>query len=103
MAQIITMEDGLQMMKRAFPKDKKLFSDCPVLSTVYTGCEKAIPFCLVSNIGGSYYVREIISGRAYKTSKLIYREMRVGDSYSNMTVVNQNGKLAAGMVKNLNV
>ncbi len=102
MAQVITKEDGLQMLKRAFPEAKNLFNANPALCTVFTGCEKAIPFCLVSNVNGRFYVREIISGRSYQTSNLIYREMDVGETYSNMTVINQNGNSVVRMIKKLN-
>lgn len=99
---MITMEDGLQMMRRAFPDEKKLFISFPMLCSVFTGCKKVIHFCLVCNVGKMYFVREIISGRAYKTAKLRYREMNVGESHSNMTVTEQNGNPVVKMIKSLN-
>lgn len=38
------MEDGLQKMKKAFPEDACFLSEMPVLSSVFTGCEKTIHF-----------------------------------------------------------
>ncbi|MFR1032355.1 MAG: hypothetical protein ACLSE6_07530, partial [Alphaproteobacteria bacterium] len=67
MSRILTMEDGLQKMKKAFPEDACFLSEMPVLSSVFTGCEKTIHFCLVVYAKGMYYVKEMLSGHTYKT------------------------------------
>jgi len=102
MAQMITMEDGLQILKRAFPKDKKLFNAAPMLCNVFTGCGKTIRFCLVAYVNDAYYVREMLSGRIYKTTCLHYCEMEAGVRAENLTVVEHEGKLAVRIMEDLN-
>ena len=87
MSRILTMEDGLQKMKKAFPEDACFLSEMPVLSSVFTGCEKTIHFCLVVYAKGMYYVKEMLSGHTYKTTRLHYCEMEAGVQAENLTVV----------------
>ena len=87
MGKIITMEDGLQQMKQAFPEDASLLQEKPSLGTVYTGCHKTIRFCLIVYAKGFYYVKELISGHSYKTTRIECSEMPVGTHYDNLTVI----------------
>ena len=94
MSRILTMEDGLQKKKKAFPEDACFLSEMPVLSSVFTGCEKTIHFCLVVYAKGMYYVKEMLSGHTYKTTRLHYCEMEAGVQAENLTVVETDGKKA---------
>lgn len=95
MSKIITMEDGLKEMKQAFSEDANVLNEKPSLGTVYTGCRKVVHFCLISYAQGFYYVKELISGHAYKAKRIECAEMSAGMHYSNFTVIErENHQLA---------
>ena len=95
MSKIITMEDGLKEMKQAFPEDAEVLKDKPSLGTVYTGCRKIVRFCLISYAQGFYYVKELMSGHAYKAKRIDCSEMSAGTYYGNFTAIEgENHQLA---------
>ena len=95
MSKIITMEDGLKEMKQAFPDDANILNERPSLGMVYTGCQKIVRFCLISYAQGFYYVKELISGHAYKAKRIECAEMAVGTHYDNFTAIEgENHQLA---------
>ena len=95
MSKIVTMEEGLQEMKQAFPEDAEKLQEQPILSNVFTGCKKTIQFCLIAYAQGFYYVKELMSGHSYKTKKLHYTDLEIGTHYGNFTAIEgKNHRLA---------
>lgn len=87
-------ENGLCDLRTAFPEDKELFKEEPVLSNIFTGCKKKIGFCWVLPVNSVFYVKEMLSGRTYKTPKLSYEPMQDGIKDEKLTSVLIDGKLA---------
>ena len=94
MSKFFFAENGLCDLRSAFPEDKELFKDVPVLSNIYTGCKKKISFCWVLPVKSFFYVKEMLSGRTYKTKKLSYEPMQSGIKDGKLTSLIVNEELA---------
>ena len=82
-------------MKKAFPEDACFFErNARTLKCVYRLTKKQSYFCLVVYAKGMYYVKEMLSGHTYKTTRLHYCEMEAGVQAENLTVVETDGKKA---------